>query len=72
MSESIIFENGIEYLIMDTKEIDGTLYTLFVNINDDSDLCFKKNIIRDGKEYYSYLENEEEAKKVLIAFSEIQ
>lgn len=72
MSESIVFENGIEYLIMDTKEIDGTLYTLFVNINDDTDICFKKNIIKDGKEYYSYLENEEEFKKVLFAFAEIK
>lgn len=72
MSESIVFENGVEYLIMDTKEVDGTLYTLFVNINDDSDICFKKNIIKDGKEYYSYLDNEDEFKKVLFSFSEIK
>ena len=72
MSESIVFENGIEYLIMETKEIDGTLYTLFVNINDDSDICFKKIIIKDGKEYYSYLDNEDEFKKVLLVFAEIK
>lgn len=72
MNESIVFENGIEYLIMDTKEVDGNLYTLFVNINDDSDICFKKNIIKNGKEYYSWLEDEEEFKKVLFAFSEIK
>ena len=57
---------------METKEIDGTLYTLFVNINDDYDICFKKNIIKDGKEYYSYLDNEDEFQKVLFAFAEIK
>ena len=71
MNESIVFGNGIEYLIMDTKEIDGNFYTLFVNVNDDTDICFKKNIVRDGEEYYSWLEDEEEIKKVLLVFSEI-
>ena len=72
MNESIIFGNGNEYLIMETKEVDGNFYTLFVNINDDSDICFKKNIVKDGKEYYSWLEDEEEFRKVLFAFSDIK
>lgn len=72
MNESIVFGDGKEYLIMDTKEINGTFYTLFVNINDDTDICFKKHIIKNGKEYYSWLEDEEEFKKVLLAFAEIK
>lgn len=72
MSRSIVLDDGIEYIIFKDKIINDIKYTLFVNINDDSDICFRKTIIKDNEEYYIGLDNEEELNKVLIEFAEIQ
>lgn len=72
MQKSIILDDGIEYIIFKDKIINDIKYTLFVNINDDSDICFRKTIIMDNEEYYIGLDNEEELNKVIIEFAEIQ
>lgn len=72
MLESIVLDDGIEYLILKDKVIDNVKYTLFVNINDDTDICFRKTIINDNEEYYVGLDNEDELKKVLLTFSSNQ
>ena len=67
--ESIILDDGIEYLIYDTEIIDNTEYTLFVNIVDETDICFRKISIEDGKRYFIGLDNEKEFEKVLLVFT---
>lgn len=72
MSKSIVLDDGVEYIIFKDKIINDIKYTLFVNINDDSDICFRKTIIKDNEEYYIGLDNEEELNRVIIEFAEIQ
>lgn len=69
MLESIVLDDGIEYLIFKDKIINGVKYTLFVNIDDDSDICFRKNIITNNEEYYVGLDNEKELEVVLTEFN---
>lgn len=67
--ESIVLENGIEYLIVKTNSIEGIDYTLFANINDNSDICFRKTVIENDEEFYVGLDNEEEFNKVVSYFA---
>lgn len=69
MEEFITLDNGTEYLILDNEEIDGILYTLFVNINDNSDFCFRKTIIENNKKYFVGLDDRKEFDKVLLNFA---
>lgn len=66
--EVIVLDDGIEYFIIDTIEIEGVFYTMFSNVNDETDFCFRKTIQKDGKSYYSGLENKNEFDKVLMCF----
>lgn len=68
--ETIILDDGIEYLILNTQIIDGIKYTLFSNIKDDNDLCFRKTINENGEDYFVGLDNEKELEKVLLKFTE--
>ena len=67
--ESIILDNGIEYLIYDTTIINNTEYTLFVNIEDNTDICFRKTIIVNSQKYYIGLLDKKEFEKVLLIFA---
>lgn len=67
--KSIILDDGIEYIIYDTQTIDNTEYTLFANINDNKDICFRKTIKQNGEDYYIGLDNEKEYEKVLLYFT---
>ncbi len=68
--ETIILDDGIEYAIVESKEINGTIYTIFSNINDNSDICFRKSVIKeDGEEYYVGLDDDKEFDLVLMSFS---
>lgn len=69
MDEYITLDNGTEYLILDDEEINGTIYTLFVNVEDKTDICFRKTVIKDGKKYYAGLDDEKEFEKVLLKFT---
>ena len=67
--ESIILDDGIEYFIIDTEIIDNIEYTLFSNINDDSDICFRKTLIENEEKFYIGLEDENEFNKVFLTFT---
>lgn len=66
---TIILDDGVEYIIMDTVELDGNLYTLFSELNNDMNFCFRKTTYKNGEKYYSGLEDKEEFKKVLLEFA---
>lgn len=68
--ETIILDDGIEYVVIDEKTINDTLYTLFANINDSTDICFRKTVAEeDGEEYYVGLDDEKEFNLVTMHFS---
>ena len=67
--ESIVLEDGIEYYIIDTEIIDNIEYTMFSNINDDSDICFRKTITENYDKVYIGLDNENEFEKVFLTFT---
>ena len=56
--KSITLDDGIEYIIYDTETIDNIEYTLFININDDKDVCFRKTITENNEKFYIGLDNE--------------
>lgn len=67
--DTILLDNGCEFLIVDYMEIDGEKIVLFSNINDPTDFCFRKEIFKDGKKVYSALSGREEFEKILVKFS---
>ena len=67
--ESIYLDDGIKYFIYDTETIDNLEYTLFVNVNDDSDICFRKTTYINNEKYFIGLDNEKEFEKVLLTFT---
>lgn len=64
-----ILDDGIEYIVMDDVEINGTVYTLFSQLDNDMNFCFRKITYKNGEKYYSGLRNEEEFKMVLFEFA---
>lgn len=62
--ETIILENGIEYIITDTINN----YVYLNNINNIKDFCIRKQIIENEDEYIVGLENEDEYYKALELF----
>ena len=66
---TIVLEDNIEYAIIKEITIDGILYTLLANINDEKDICFRKTITEDNEEYFIGLDDEKELQKVLTYFS---
>ena len=36
--DTIVLDDNIEYIIVKEERIDNTLYTLFANINDNTDI----------------------------------
>lgn len=69
MVDTIVLDNGIEYVIVDKKVIDNTEYTLFSNIDHEEDICFRKTTTKDGKKYFSYLDDDDEFNKVVTEFA---
>lgn len=67
--KSIILDDGIEYLIYDTEKIDNVEYTLFVNVKDATDICFRKTITENDEDFYIGLDDEKEFEKVLLIFT---
>ena len=48
--ETIVLDNGIEYEIIEEQEINNTIYTLFANVNNETDICFRKTIVDNENE----------------------
>ena len=40
--DTIILDDNIEYYIVKELPIDNVIYTLFANVNDNTDICFRK------------------------------
>ena len=58
--ETIILDDGIEYVIIKEMDIKGITYTLFANINDGTDICYRKTTEENGELFYVGLDNEKE------------
>ena len=68
--ETIILDNDIEYFIVKEELINNNLYTLFANVDDNTDICFRKTIIEDdGEKYYIGLDDDKEFDLVAAHFS---
>ena len=67
--DTIILDDGIEYAIIKELKINDILYTLFANVNDSKDICYRKTIIQDGEEYYVGLDDETEFDLVSNTFA---
>ena len=67
--DTIILDDGIEYAIIKELKIKDILYTLFANVNDSEDICYRKTVINDGEEYYVGLDNENEFDLVANTFA---
>lgn len=68
MKEFVRLGNEVEYMIFDNEQIDGVLYTMFVNVEDNTDICFRKTIIEGNDKYFIGLDDEAEFNKVLERF----
>ena len=66
IKETIILEDGIEYII--TDKINNYLY--LNNINNPKDFCIRKEIMENEEEYIVGLKNEEEYFNALKLFEE--
>ena len=65
----ITLENGCEYLIIDTIELNNKKYLFLSNEKDENDMCVRKVIIKEEKEFLVKLDNNEELENVLEEFS---
>ena len=45
---TIVLDDGIEYAIVKEEVINGTEYTLFANVNDNSKICFRTILSRSS------------------------
>lgn len=67
--ESVVLEDNITYVIVKELKINGNLYSLLANINDPTDICFRKTITENNEEYFVGLDDENELKLVMMHFS---
>jgi len=68
--DTIILDDGIEYAIIKEIEVNGITYTLFANVDDNTDICYRKTVIdEDGDECYIGLDDETEFNLVTMHFS---
>lgn len=64
----ITLENEKDYEIIDTIKIDEHKYLILSNEEDDNDICVRKVIEKEGKEYITTLDSEEEFENVMKKF----
>ena len=67
--DTIILDDGIEYAIVKELMINNILYTLFANVNDSEDICYRKTINKDGEECYIGLDDTNEFNLVSMTFA---
>ena len=58
----------IKYLPIKKTIINSVEYLFLVNIKDSSDKCIRKVVFKDGEEYLSMLETEQEFETVMKEF----
>ena len=68
--DTIILDDNIEYYIVKELPIDNVIYTLFANVNDNTDICFRKTSCdSEGNLFYTGLDDEREFDKVSNYFA---
>lgn len=67
--DTIILDDGIEYAIIKELKINDVLYTLFANVNDSEDICYRKTITQNDEEYYVGLDDDNEFDLVANSFA---
>jgi len=70
MVKSIVLEDGIEYYVLTEIMVDENKYFYLVNVNDEKDICVRKQEIENGIEYLVTLDSTEELSKVLEKYKE--
>ena len=66
---TVVLENGIEYMEVDKLVHDNNTYILLANYQNIKDSCIRKISIENNQEYLCKL-NDDELKKVLNLFVE--
>ncbi len=67
--EIITLDDNKEYNVVDRKDINGFTYLLLANVDDETDICVRKEIKKEDKEYIAMLSSEEELENVLNEFA---
>lgn len=57
------------YYLMDRVELNSSTYLVLVNINDEKDVCVRKEVEKEGKKYLVGLSSDEELQSVLKEFA---
>lgn len=63
----ITLEDGKDYMIIETIVNGNDKYLFLANENDRTDMCVRKVINKDGKEYITKLDSENEFNEVMIS-----
>ena len=67
--EVLTLEDGNTYNVIDRKELNGFSYLLLSNTNNSKDICVRKELKKNDKEYIAMLSSDEELKLVLKEFA---
>ena len=67
--EVITLEDNKDYNVMKKIEQNGFTYLLLSNVDDDTDICVRKEINKDDSSYIAMLSNKEELDSVLKLFA---
>lgn len=65
---TVILENGLEYMEMDEVIYNNNKYILLVNCKNVKDSCIRRLAMEDGQEYFYKVKDEIEYNKVLNLF----
>ena len=65
----IELEDGIKYVIVDAIQDKENKYLFLANKNDETDVCIRKIIIKENKEYLVKLDSDDEFEEVLTLFN---
>ena len=65
---TVILENGLEYMELDELIYDNNKYILLVNYQNVKDACIRKIEVSDNQEYFVKIKDELEYSKVMNLF----
>ena len=65
----ITLEDNKEYVIIAAIETENNRYLFLANKNEEFDVCIRKIITKENKEYLVKLDSEEEFEDVMLAFN---
>lgn len=64
----ITLEDGEEYIVFETLESENNKYLFLANEKDQDDVCIRKVILKENKEYLIKLDNDDEFDEVMALF----